>query len=84
MVKAKESIHPALKVSLEDLNWWEIYLREEARASYSFTRWIKKGCSIQRLKSDSWFDYVQYVGKNFLFDIRSSKTISITHWVPLY
>ena len=38
----------------------------------------------QRLKSDSWFDYVQYVGKNFLFDIRSSKTISITHWVPLY
>ena len=37
MVKPKESIHPALKVSLEDLNWWEIYLREEARASYSFT-----------------------------------------------
>ena len=31
MVKPKEFIHTALKVSLEDLNWWEIYLQEEAR-----------------------------------------------------
>lgn len=31
MVKPKEFIHTALKVSLEDLNWWKIYLQEEAR-----------------------------------------------------
>ena len=31
MVKPKEFIHTALKVSLGDLNWWKIYLQEEAR-----------------------------------------------------
>lgn len=52
-----------------------MYLGEEARDKVN-----KKGIFYSIFEdlqaTRSWFDYVQYVGKNFLFDIRSSKTIS--------
>ena len=52
-----------------------MYLGEETRDKVN-----KKGIFYSIFEdlqaTRSWFDYVQYVGKNFLFDIRSSKTIS--------